>query len=132
MVIKANAIVEYVLEEMKFRLPEKIIVDSLRWVYIPSLFDTEYKHLKSGVDKYFMHLSNTNSKETIYQLTVEMSAGDATDELLLISAKILLSLQEVAQLDSGFTINIPQPREYEWMARFYSNHGQIVQFLNSL
>lgn len=132
MIIRTNDIVGYVLKEMKFRLPEKIIVDSLRWVYDPFLFNSEYKSLKSDVDKYFMHLSNTTSKETIYQLTVEMSAGNATNELQLISAKILLSLNELAKLDNDFTVNIPQPEEYEWMARFYSNYGQIIQFLNGL
>lgn len=121
-----------VLKELKFRLPETVIVDSFQWVYAPALFKTEYKELKLDVDKYFMHLSNTTSKDSLYQLTVEMSSADATKELQLISAKILLSLQELSQLENSFIIHLGEPESFEWFVWFYHNQGQIIPLLNKM
>jgi hypothetical protein len=127
--IKLKNILDHVLEELRFRVPEKIILDSLQFVYNPTLFKTEYKKVKYDVDKYFMHLSYTNSRKTIHQLTVEMSSSDATNELQLISAKILLSLQELSKLDSNFILNMEKPEHLEWLAWFYHNEGQVVKML---
>jgi hypothetical protein len=98
-VMMLNEYTNIVLEELKRIIPTPIMVNSLNLFLNPQAFKAEYKKFQYDADKYFMHLSNTTSKEAIRKLTVEMKSADATKELELISTKILLGIQELSKLD---------------------------------
>jgi hypothetical protein len=119
--------INVVLEELKHRMPDKIIVNSLRLLLNPSIFESEYASIKYDTDKYFMHLSNTNSEERIHELTVEMHGGDATEELELISARVLLALQEFLNLEPSKAAKIEHLDQSEWLKYFYYNQGDISE-----
>lgn len=122
-------IVQLVLDDIKNKLPENAILNSLKWVYTPSEFDKEFMHYKRGVDLYLTQICEATPQE-LELLSFKNTDKETQHILQLISAKALLTLQEFSmQASEEFTIHLDTSQVKCWLGTFYTSRGEILQTL---